>query len=533
MRNIYQTVLSICFFLFSFLSLAQVPVLSSYPSASATIFLDFDGDLVNGTSWNWNGPLNCNQSNLNTAQMVEIFNRISEDYRPFNIDVTTDSTKYLAAPINKRSRIIFTITSAWYGSAGGVSYIGSFTWGDNTPAFVFTALLGYNTKYIAEAASHEAGHTLGLRHQSAYDTSCNKTAEYNSGTGTGEIAWAPIMGVGYYRNFTLWNNGANPYGCTSYQDDLGIITSAANGFSYRSDDHSNNSNGGATATNFVNSQFNINGVIERISDKDNFKFTMPVNGIFHLNAIPYNIGTGNVGSNLDVQVTLLSGPNNVIGTYNPLSTLDLSIDTFLNAGNYFIRVEGKGNAYAPEYASLGSYNLNGSYAPIVLLPVRKLELRGTKEKGNHKLDWAIEADEKIIQQSLEVSGSGTNFHTISLLNANATSFNYAPRDNGLLKYRLNVKFESGHQYYSNIVALSSNAENCRPYLKTNLFSNIITVMSPSVFAYTVIDYSGRTVAKGALSQGINTIQTSSLSNGMYIIQFNNGQEQFVEKFIKQ
>ena len=22
------------------------------------------------------------------------------------------------------------------------------------------------------------------------------------------IAWAPIMGVGYYRNLTLWNNGA-------------------------------------------------------------------------------------------------------------------------------------------------------------------------------------------------------------------------------------------------------------------------------------------------------------------------------------
>lgn len=41
---------------------AQVPLLSSYPSASAVVFLDFDGQTVENTSWNANGPIYCGAS---------------------------------------------------------------------------------------------------------------------------------------------------------------------------------------------------------------------------------------------------------------------------------------------------------------------------------------------------------------------------------------------------------------------------------------------------------------------------------------
>ena len=156
-------------FCLAYSSKAQSLILSSFPDASATIYLDFDGHQVNGTSWNVAGPIDCGASNLSSTQRTEVFHRIAEDYRPFNINITTDSTKYWSAPANKRMRIIFTVTSDWYGSAGGVAYVNSFTWGDNTPAFVFTALLNYNAKNIAEAGAHEIGHTLGLRHQSSYD----------------------------------------------------------------------------------------------------------------------------------------------------------------------------------------------------------------------------------------------------------------------------------------------------------------------------------------------------------------------------
>jgi hypothetical protein len=44
--------------------------------------------------------------------------------------------------------------------AGGVAYVGSFSWAVDTPAFVFSQKLGSNyAPYIWEAASHECGHT--------------------------------------------------------------------------------------------------------------------------------------------------------------------------------------------------------------------------------------------------------------------------------------------------------------------------------------------------------------------------------------
>jgi hypothetical protein len=514
--------------LFTLCSYSQTPIYNSYPSAAATILLDFDGQYVDGTSWNWSGPLTLGPANLTNDQITEIFNRVAEDYRPFNINVTTDSAKYWAAPPTQRTRVILTVTSAWYGSAGGVSYINSFTWGDNTPCFVFTALLNYRTKYIAEAAAHEIGHTLGLNHQSSYDTNCNKLDEYNSGKGTGEIAWAPIMGVGYYRNFTLWHNGSNPWGCSNYQDDLSIMTSK--GFGYRADDYSGSINGTTTQVNFTNSRFSVSGVIEQVTDKDVFKFIMPARGFFHLDANPYNVGTGDNGSNLDVQIDL-STNKKVLGSYNPDLLLDATIDTTLDAGTYYLTVQSSGNIYAPDYASLGSYTLAAAYTPFGVLPVHRLQLQGVNDDGKHELNWVVEADETLTQQSLEASSDGRNFQPLGSLNTTARTYVNVPVDNKVTYYRLKVTFDNNSQYFSNIIALPSVIS--KPSLTSNFVHNSVQVISTAEFKYIIVDYSGRTVAKGNLAQGATTISTSNLGNGMYIMQFNNGQQQYAEKFMKQ
>ena len=148
---------------------AQVPLYNSYPSAQAVIFLDFDGHTVNGTSWNYNGPIVCGASGLNNSQITEVFNRVAEDYRPFNVNITTSLSTYTAAPLSGRMRVIITPTSSWFTGVGGVSLTGSFKWGDDTPAFVFCDRLGPNSpKMVGECCSHESGHTLGLSHQSKY-----------------------------------------------------------------------------------------------------------------------------------------------------------------------------------------------------------------------------------------------------------------------------------------------------------------------------------------------------------------------------
>ena len=94
---------------------AQTVKLSSLPSAKATVFLDFDGEYITGTSWNWSGPIDAKAASLNNTEIAEIFNRVAEDYRPFNLNITTSAEVYLAAPFDQRIRIVITPTSAWYG----------------------------------------------------------------------------------------------------------------------------------------------------------------------------------------------------------------------------------------------------------------------------------------------------------------------------------------------------------------------------------------------------------------------------------
>src|SRR3954463_16065136 len=126
MKN-FTSLKLLLFVLFISLKGFSVPKFSSYPTATATIYLDFDGHTVVGTSWNNGAPLFCAASGITDAQITEIFNRVSEDYRPFNVNITTDSAKFLAAPLNRRMRIIVTPTSQWTSGVVGISYVGSFT----------------------------------------------------------------------------------------------------------------------------------------------------------------------------------------------------------------------------------------------------------------------------------------------------------------------------------------------------------------------------------------------------------------------
>ncbi|MBC7948761.1 MAG: T9SS type A sorting domain-containing protein [Chitinophagaceae bacterium] len=511
---------------------SQVPLLSSHPSAQAALFLDFDGHTVVGTSWNYNGPIPCGGSGLNNSQITEIFNRVAEDYRPFNINVTTDSTKFLAAPLNQRMRVILTVSSSWYGSAGGVAFVNSFSWGDDNPCFVFTALLNSNIKFISEAAAHEAGHTFGLYHQASYDATCNKLSDYYAGTGSGEIGWAPIMGVGYYRNLTLWNNGPNSHGCTNYQSDLDIITSAINGFGYRNDDHGSDF-ATATSTAFSNNQFNTEGVVERNTDSDIFKFILPANGRFQLAAIPYNVGTGNTGSDLDLQVTLYNNSETALNVYNPGALLSLVIDTTLDPGVYYLKVEGKGNQYAPNYASLGSYSLQAIATPGTVLPLHRLELRGALRGNDHQLTWIIEADEQVTEQVLEVSTDGRNFVPLIQSGNNDRSYTYRPVSVNGAQYRLSVTFDNGLQYYSNVVSIRASGSVPRPVVSgTLLNSNTITVNSPGTYQYVILDMNGRTRAKGQLVNGVNLLDAGQLSSGMYLIRFADNTQQWTDKIIR-
>lgn len=352
------------FILISGVCSAQIPILNSYPSiTNKVIYLDFDGQSVTGTNWNGGNTVNALASTMSASNINLIFQRISEDYKPFDVNLTTDSVRFNAAPANKRMRVIVTPTSTWYGSAGGVAYVGSFSWGGTpgTPCWVFENMLSYSAKNIAEAAAHEIGHTLSLRHQSTYTYSpmtCSKTAEYNPGVGTGVTSWAPIMGVGYSKNVTVWYNGTSATSCSLTQNDhsSGGIGLTSNGFlSFLSDDIGN--------TSFTGKILNLNtinvvdsGLITTPTDIDAFRFTICNTRNVTIDVKPWALDTVNYqGANLDVRLFLYNAANNQLVVDTSLTRLNARVAMNLNPGSYYFTVDGGRSGNYSDYGSIGRY----------------------------------------------------------------------------------------------------------------------------------------------------------------------------------
>ncbi|MBK7122282.1 MAG: T9SS type A sorting domain-containing protein [Chitinophagaceae bacterium] len=515
----------------------SIPKLNSYPTAIATLFLDFDGHNVQSSVWNSGMPFNCAASGMTEPQITEAFYRVAEDYRPFNINITTDSTVFLAAPLNRRMRIIITTTSSWSPGVGGVAFIGSFNWGDDTPAFVFSDRLGpYSPKMIGECISHESGHTVGLSHQSKYtETNCYSPIEqYNSGIGTGETGWAPIMGNSYNRNMSNWNNGPTPYGCNSVQDNLSIIASQ-NGFGYRTDDYTEALN---TSTHTLQgNNFNVNGIITTNTDKDAFTFTLPANSNFILSAIPFNVQGNWIGANLDTRIELYSSPTTLIRDYNPLGSLSVSIDTILNAGTYYLKIYGTGNSNIGAYGSLGAYTISGNLGS---LPIHDVSLGGTViDKNRHSLNWRIIADEPIKTIEVETSGDGSNFKALTTVTPSATKFSYQPFTGTTVFYRLKVTSEINQTVYSNTIALKGTGIAEKLFNVSTLVQNEIIINASGSYRYQLLDMNGSKLASGSGLPGINRLGMANRSKGMYIIQLINNDPstgnntQQTERIIKQ
>src|SRR5204863_2941787 len=104
----------------------------SYPSATASIYLDFDGN----PSQAWGGYTAATTpaydqdgdattfSDTELSHIQEIWARVAEAYAPFNINVTTVDPGNLTDGLT--TKIVIGGNGAWYGSAGGVAYIGGF-----------------------------------------------------------------------------------------------------------------------------------------------------------------------------------------------------------------------------------------------------------------------------------------------------------------------------------------------------------------------------------------------------------------------
>ncbi|MFO1448887.1 MAG: PKD domain-containing protein [Opitutaceae bacterium] len=338
--------------------------LHSLPGAPLVIYLDFNGHTTTGTSWNSSFAsgnsiisqpfdLDGAPSTVGPTEMAFIFKvwqRVAEDFAPFRVDVTTADPglealrKSDSNDTNYGVRVVISPTNWYSTNAGGVAYIGSFSWNSDTPCYAFTGQLANGEKYIAECISHETGHTLGLYHDGLGGTSAT---EYYQGQGS----WAPIMGNSYYKGVTQFSRGeyAN---ANNTQDDLAVIA----GFTPLTvDDH-----GGtlASASVLAGPSINDGGTLESRTDLDVFRFDTGAG------SISLSIQCPGPAGNADLKAELLNSAGTVLVTNDP-ATLATTIDATVTAGTYYLRLSSVGSGdpattgYS-NYASIGDYVITGT-----------------------------------------------------------------------------------------------------------------------------------------------------------------------------
>ncbi|MCU0431203.1 MAG: Ig-like domain-containing protein [Cytophagaceae bacterium] len=321
---------------------SPVYTLQSFPQAPSVVYLDFDGEYVSGTFWNGGAPINAAPYIIDEDGIRGIWELISEDFRPFELNITTDSMVYKNAQPGHRMKVIFTTTNTAAPGSGGVAFIGSFNWTLENPCWVFNGGL----KAGGETGSHEIGHTLFLLHDGR-TLADGSHEEYYSGHGE----WGPIMGASFWNPVTHWSNGTYKF-ANNQEDDMSII-SQLNGFGFRSDDHANTMAGSTNMLVIYPDFVEKKGIIENQNDVDFFNFYHS-GGAFQINVSPESQYT-----NLDAGIRLYNAAGTLLIERSLLGR-NAVINTELAPGNYYFSVygSGEGNGFDKGFTN---YSSNGGY----------------------------------------------------------------------------------------------------------------------------------------------------------------------------
>ena len=347
---------------------SDVFALSSRPSSTRTIYLDFDGATYSGTRWK-NGAeivspaysIDADRSAFSDVERAQVYlawRTVAEDFAPFDVNVTTFRpdpsalSRTTSADQTYGVPVVITPTNSVGSgcSCGGMSYIGIFdTVGatDYQPVWIFTNGSGTGGYDMGQIISHEVGHTLGLRHDGT------SQASYY----VGAKGWGPIMGSSYGRRASHWSSGEYA-DANNAEDDTAVIARTA---PVVADDHAN----GALGATRVTAGTATSGTITTRSDTDAFTFSA-------YGRTALTVAGPDGFSNLDVRLTILNQLGFTVATIDPTADVaddasmaaTWSVDLPATAATYVAVVDGTGSGAPTEagrysdYGSLGAYSVS-------------------------------------------------------------------------------------------------------------------------------------------------------------------------------
>ncbi len=407
---------------------AQVPSFSSRADAAYTLYLNFGGFDFTG-SWGNTGrtpgyvpaySIDSNTSSFTATELANIKNiwaQVAEQYVAFDINVTTVDPAAAAGQAGTdfqrqkyydgTARLVHNIiggSNAWYGGAGGVSYVDVAQHAFDTSAnggagagwktnWTFTAG-GWDwsgvTKNVGVIASHEIGHALGCGHQCDFHSNNTLANGYSSGNGSGNGSYAPTMGNSYDSQRSTWRKGDAGSTNNRYtQNDVAVIARNS-GLSF-ADDGIGHTFGSATplaissgtvdsmqAKGFLRPTDEENpdpmGEENYTTDFFSFRATGGQVTLNLRNGSQYlTPGVADPGATLRSRLRIYDRFGNLVGTgVEDGSTMFSTFTGNLGAGDYFAQISSYGGfAYAGDYNmgyyyDMGSYFLTGSgnMAPV-------------------------------------------------------------------------------------------------------------------------------------------------------------------------
>ena len=465
--------------------LLTVPALSSNPNAQMTVFLDFDGQdygnqivrvqqnpnlelemmsaipgfTIDGTP----GP----DSPAEERLIEEIFNRVAEDFRPFNVNVTTvqppTGVLQIRVSVGGNGIVQYHVLTRVYDLNGALiqtligpaqtyrftspvfAELDAYRNNQINPVMIFPQQLTasqQNGQTIARLISQGVGRQLGLQNQPGLGT-------VDSGPIMADLNANPIRDT--------WANST----VNLIQDDLARLT-AANGIQERADDFGDSLQNAANAsqdlvsssvatpveiakgiinykpTSFVPDRDVFRTVLDLTQTTGTAELAIDVSGL-DLSSHTFRDGatdaTLNPGSNLDVVVNLYSANGTLLATDSPSTGINgqilFEIPSTAIPGNrllvYYIEV-----TTTSEYGSLGEYTVDCSLqevlgAPVVLAPV------GTVQTTLPTFSWTSSL--RATSYVLEVSNAATGA-VVLIKTTSATTYKVNPEDTNVLPQRL-------------------------------------------------------------------------------------------------